>query len=263
MDRLIRASLADLMGGGTDMAERAWSQATLSVKNGGLGLRSGRDHAEAAFIAGCNLCAPLDGWQDELENDTAFVNARDAFLSAYGGTHALGAQKALSARVEKAVFDKLFKDASKYEKARLNSVAGKDAGLCWNAVPSVIFRLDIPSALFRTLVKWWLGLPVLRGGQKCPECGDDSDDLGYHCMTCRYGGRLGVRHNAVCTVIFFAARAAHMDPLWDAQILPGGENLAHRRSDVRIKNLGIVKDLDVAVTHPLRPDFLKKTADGS
>ena len=54
-----------------------------------------------------------------------------------------------------------------------------------------------------------------------------------------------------------------MDPLWDAQILPGGEELAHRRSDIRIKYLGIVKDLDVAVTHPLRPDSLKKTADGS
>ena len=129
-------------------------------------------------------------------------------------------------------------------------------------MPSEVFRLDIPSALFRTLVKWWLGLPVLRTGQKCPECGDDSDELGYHCLTCRYAGRIGVRHNAVAAVIFFAARAAHMDPLWDAQILPGGEELAHRRSDIRIKYLGIVKDLDVAVTHPLRPDFLKRQRTG-
>ena len=51
------------------MEERAWRQASLSVKIRGLGLRSGRDHAEAAFLVGCNECAPLDGWKDDLEID--------------------------------------------------------------------------------------------------------------------------------------------------------------------------------------------------
>ena len=267
LDSMIRESLADLLSGGSDMDTRAWKQASISVKKGGLGLRSSSDHAEAAFIAGCNQCAPLDGWQPDLENDEAFVEARKVFLEVSGGTHALGAQKALSARVEGAVFESLFKDATVREKARLNSVAGKDAGVCWNAVPSEVFRMAIPSALFRTLIRWWLGLSVLRTAEEgqrtpeCPECGAVSDEFGYHCLTCRYAGRLGVRHNAVCTVIFFAARAAHMDPVFEAQIMRGGESFAHRRSDVMIKNLGIVKHLDVAVTHPLRKDFVKMTAD--
>ena len=133
----------------------------------------------------------------------------------------------------------------------------KDAGAFWNVVPSRVLRLDIPSALFVTIAKWWLGLPVIVKPY-CPACGGEADIYGYHALTCRFGGRLGVRHNAINNVLFFAARAAHLSPSMEDMIHSG----TRLRSDLRTRNLGVVKDGDVAVTNPLRPLYVRETASG-
>jgi hypothetical protein len=40
------------------VTEQAWAQSTLEIKQGGLGLRSSQQHAEAAYIAFFSNCIP-------------------------------------------------------------------------------------------------------------------------------------------------------------------------------------------------------------
>ena len=225
------------------------------------------DHAEAAFLAGCHQCAELDGWA--LEDDDSYKAARAAFEARVPEKHRPNgidsrSQKQLSTIIEDATLQRLIGEAPTTEdRARLRSTAGgntargyKDAGAFWNAVPSQVLRLDIPPALFVTIAKWWLGLEVIPENHFCPWCGDHSDQLGYHCLTCRFAGRLGVRHNAINNVLFFDARAAQMCPTMEDKIHPG----TRLRSDLRKRNLGVVKDGDVAVTYPLQLKYRTGTA---
>ena len=258
-DALIRTALANMLRG-HHIAQRAWDQARLGTHNGGLGLRGSADHAEAAFLAACHQCADLDGW--DLDGDLSYIAAKSAFEARVPEIFrprgiGMKAQKQLSSMIQNATLQRLISEApSIVDRARLRSTAGgntahKDAGAFWNAVPSQVLRLDIPPALFVTTAKWWLGLEVIKENHFCPWCGDPSDELGYHCLTCRFAGRLGVRHNAINNVLFFDARAAQMCPTMEDIIHPG----TRLRSDLRTKILGVVKDGDVAVTHPLRQKY--------
>ena len=74
LDKAVRRAFARLLGG-DDIAERAWTQATLPTSGGGLGFRSAEHHADAAFAGGCHQCSGLDGWS--LEEDEAYHSARE------------------------------------------------------------------------------------------------------------------------------------------------------------------------------------------
>ena len=73
-DKAVRRAFARLLGG-EDIAERAWTQATLPTSGGGLGFRSAEHHADAAFAGGCHQCSGLDG--RSLEEDEAYHSARE------------------------------------------------------------------------------------------------------------------------------------------------------------------------------------------
>ena len=147
---------------------------------------------------------------------------------------------------------------SQEDKGRLQATAGPQAGAFLNAVPNPVMNMNIPSPLFVTTLKWWLGLPVLNPGTICRHCGVAQDENGYHSLTCRGSGKLSIRHNAIAAILYSLALSAHLCPEREQFI-----GTSQQRSDVRVKLLGVIKDIDVSVTHPLRPAFLKGTADGA
>ena len=122
----------------------------------------------------------------------------------------------------------------------------------------MLMNMNIPSPLFVTTLKWWLGLPVLNPGTFCRHCGYEQDEYGYHSLTCRGAGKLSIRHNAIAAILYNLALSAHLCPEREQFI-----GTSKQRSDLRIKLLGVIMDIDVSVTHPLRPAFLKGTADGT
>ena len=169
-------------------------------------------------------------------------------------------QKYLSKALDRAIWSTLLEDATSVEdRARIRATAGPEAGAFWNVIPNPHLGLNIDSPLFVTTAKWWLGLPVLEPNTVCRHCGERQDVFGYHSLTCRGGGKLGIRHNAIARVLFEHAVAALFCPEEEVMI----HEHTRERSDLRVKILGRFKDVDVSVTNPLRPSYVVGTAAGS
>ena len=81
-------------------------------------------------------------------------------------------------------------------------------------------------------------------------------------MTCRSGGHLGIRHNALREEIFLACKVACLCPGRETpHLLPGS---LERPADIFIPcfSLGQPACLDCAVTHPQQPLYLKDASLG-
>ena len=76
-----------------------------------------------------------------------------------------------------------------------------------SVVPSVSLGLHFDPQEFNTELKWWLGVNPSVGLDgnlmACPLCpGNSLDSLGYHCVTCKRGSDVTLRHNAIRDVLF-------------------------------------------------------------
>ena len=137
---------------------------------------------------------------------------------------------------------------------------GEDAGAAFNALPSTTMHLALPSAHFRVITKWWLGMDLYPVAHSCPRCGATCDVKGYHALTCRHGGDLGVRHNALRNIVLHAAHDAAMGPRAEQRIVPGSNS---RPADLLLPVEGELWVCDFAVTHPIQPLYVDGTADAS
>jgi hypothetical protein len=106
-------------------------------------------------------------------------------------------------------------------------------------------------AEYRTLLRWWLGVPLLEGdgGIACPCCGTAMDPFGDHLVSCKYN-KLTQRHHAVRDALIGVLRANGLGCRSEVAIV-GRE----RPADVAL--LGFDPQGPVAVDlvghHPLAP----------
>ncbi len=82
------------------------------------------------------------------------------------------------------------------DRARLLSVSGRGAGAWLGVIPSEALGYVLTPPEFTVLIKW-CGMEVFDSVFACPSCGYAMDHAGYHALTCRHAGSLGVRHNAL------------------------------------------------------------------
>jgi hypothetical protein len=109
---------------------------------------------------------------------------------------------------------------------------------------------------FTVLLKGWCG-NVFDSVFACPSCGVAMDREGYHAMTCRLAGSLGVRHTALREIFLdFLVRAGVGDTREASSLLPGS---AARPADIFDPNLvaALPACLDFAVTHTQQPNILQ------
>ena len=257
-DALLRRNLATIIGGG--LSDRAWLQANLSVKAGGLGIRAVADHLHPAFLGCASSCAVLDDWNFHADPDV--IAPLDEFSAIYAlvvPARSAVKQRDLSALVDARSFGQLLANApDRLERARLRTVSGENAGAAFNCLPSTTLRLALPPAHFRVIVKWYLGLDVYPAKHSCPRCGAVCDTKGYHALTCRHGGDLGVRHNALRNIVLMAAHKAAMGPRAEQRILPGSNA---RPADLLLPVDESLVACDFAVTHPHQPAYVNLLAD--
>jgi hypothetical protein len=230
------------------------------VKSGGLGLRATSPHLVAAFIAGVNAAARLDGWDASGDGDYEAASASFATRFPAVALSPLLTQKELSTAVEQAAWASLLASSpDRYDLGGLRSVSKLDAGAAWNVIPSQALHLALPPQHFRVIARWWLGDPIYERVHPCPLCAAPCDVRGYHSLTCRNGGNLGVRHNALRNVVLSAARFAGLAPRAEQRVLPGS---FARPADLLLPGThGRV--CDFAVTHPLQSSYLSGTAAGT
>jgi hypothetical protein len=242
------------------LGDSQWEQATLSTSRGGLGFRRTADHRSAGYLASVFQCSELDSWDPRDAQD--YASAVLDFNSRVSDDNAIGEdgtpkQRDLSGHIEDAALASLIKSASSvFHKARLRSVSSGSAGHWANTVPSRTLGLAFTDAEFIALITWWLGVPM-PAGNVCPTCKKHVVDVhGYHQLTCRWAGSLGVRHNAIRDTLAKAMRAAGWSVATEVNILPTGQQRAAdilRRSDMPVA-------YDVAITHGLQPSYIDDTA---
>eukprot|EP00731_Ephydatia_muelleri_P017721 Em0010g819a len=125
-------------------------------------------------------------------------------------------------------------------------------------IEKALYGLHLDPIEFRVAVKWWLGLDTSQGSQ-CAFCPAHSlDPLGHHALTCKCGGDVVLRHNALRdTLVHFLHRAhASVQVEVGAGLFP--DHSQSRPADILLQNwnLGRPVALDISVVSPLNPSTL-------
>ena len=213
---------------GCSLTVTAWHQAS-PVSMGGLGLRSASAHASAAYLSSVIGSKQI---VDEVLQNFPYRNSLDTPLAIFrtaAGTlppaileelsdPSTGdfSQKRLSYLVDSQIQSSLLKDfqssQDRRSAARLLSLSLPMAGAFLNAIPSHIFGLSIIPESFRIILQYRLGLPVYASSHPCPACGQDSDVLGDHTITCSSEYERIYRHDIIRDAIFLEAKHAGLLP---------------------------------------------------
>ena len=267
--------------GGMPLSQRVWRQATLKVGAGGLGLRSAKLHAPAAFIASVtcsvSLCRALDAnYQEELSQSVSQFNSSVAPSEALPATPAPVKQQQLSAALDAATLTALVAEADcEADRAHLRLLQQPGAGSWLLARPAEVLGLALDSQIFRTLLRLRLRVPIASTEGYCPLCDGVADVYGDHARACACGGDRTKRHNRLRSVLAARAASAGLSPEVEKQeLLPArptetgaceagaaAATQSRRPADVWVPSWGA---FDLAVTSGLRSGMVSVSArDGS
>ncbi|KAL5505640.1 hypothetical protein EMCRGX_G007104 [Ephydatia muelleri] len=219
-------------------------QAQLSLKRGGLGLRRLSCHSPAAYIASFQSSglSPSSGnyLSSSVDLYNSLVDPQDSLtLELVGNSHL--SQKVLSSKIEDRQFGYLFHSATLTDRARLLSVSSPHTSAWLSITPSPRLNLHLEPAEFQVALKWWLGIPVVRG-QSCPHCPSFVlDDFGHHSLSCKHGGDVVSRHNKLRDVFLDFCQRACLGPRLEMGCGAGYTNPQSRPADVLVPNWDLGK----------------------
>ena len=202
---------------------RAFSQITFHDKDDGLGLRSAKKHARAAFLASLLGTVDLQSriWPELAQMDvTQEKDFRDAAVALdaelpnaiMSGIREgkIVKQKCMSKAIDNTELDRVLTDAhiSVDRKAHYRLVSMPNADAFLHAFPDEAQGTKWDPELFRVAVKRRLRMPLFDGHGTCPACGSTMDRYGDHALHCMCGGDRTLRHNHLRNVVHRYAVAA-------------------------------------------------------
>ena len=237
----------------TSLSPTGWQQAQLGLGVGGLGLRSARAHAEAAFVG----CLAENRWVDRDVKMALFAHA------GINWDNALSNQSQRSSVVDQQLLADLMQVVSETDKRRLQSVGSPRANGWLLAYPNRLLGMEFTDQAFRVECLRWLGEPLQPDCSNCGSCARPMSPRASHATRCKTGGDLIRRHNEVASVFFHICESAHMHPVREkAGLLGDAPGL--RPADVFLPNVFDGRDvaIDFAVTDPLQPSYAKKLKVG-
>ena len=204
--------------------DAAWTQVSLPVGSGGLGVRSATQLAPSAFLAsaaGCTtiileLLPPrlretayyaheytLQVWSEGLEA-SASLTADAPSQKVWDAPCVAASLKALQAAAPDSV-----------TQARLLVACRKEAGAWLQALPVSALGLHMENEVFRVATGLCLGMPLCQP-HTCQQCGTPVDCLGTHRLHCRKSLGCYLRHSAINELVKrslgSAKIAAHLEP---------------------------------------------------
>ena len=241
-------------------------QACLPFSFGGFGIRSAVGHAAGAYLASVSSAARLDKWK--ASDAVGWADAlQDFFKRGLSFLEGSPRQKDFSLAVDKASFSRLLEGASEHDKARLLAVSSPGASSWLGVIPSAKLRQVYEPREFTTLLRFWTGQKLTHLKADCPFCDQAMDPRGYHALTCRKSGSLGIRHNALREAFLHFCHVAKWDARREVPDLIKGT--ASRPADILLpgSSLSIPKYsssfstcLDFAVCHNQQSKYIKKAS---
>lgn len=294
LDGAVRACFEQLSN--STPTDDSWAQAQLSLKTGGLGLRSAERHAPAAYVASRAACSALCRLLDPAytDDDTGDAEHLGAARRAYNAQLPEGDranfdadrhsdQRLLSDKLDGASRAALWARATPATRAHLSLVSAPGACAWLQARPCAAVGTDFPHSLMQVALQRRLRVQLAEGETFCPACGDVFDAFGDHALVCPCHGDRTKRHDALRNQTFFHAQAAGfssaelerpglLQPRAPGEGPPDtdadGDDLdasGRRPADVFIPRWrnGIPAALDFAVTSGLRGDLVVSSAEAS
>ena len=239
-----------------------WKQACLSLSRGGLGLRSVAVHSTAAYLGSVSSSSP------DLASSQYVIDALNLFNLQVSAEDTVSIplptkshfQHDLSQRIENCQFHALYNYGSLADRARLLSISSVHASSWLQVVPSPRQGCDLTTSEMQWGIKWWLGLPLTPELGVCAYCPDKALDA-HHAVTCKFGGDVVARHNALRNAIFDFCKRALLNPKLEAGAGLGHERRLTRPADILIpswSNSDKPAAIDVSITSPLKSNILSE-----
>lgn len=234
IDRVFRSSLSIVTN--VDLSERQWQQASLPVKNGGLGIRSVVDLAPAAFLS--SSISTEDTQSDLLVNcipvptDFHLTRIRSDWTATYGAASVPDVsshqnQKAWDTQLVTAVLASLTANAvGQADKARLLAAAAPHSGDWLHALPISSCGLRLDDNALRVSVALRLGAKVCE--PHICICGSNVDCFGSHALSCKKSPGRIIRHNNINDIV---AKALHRAGVPTTKEPPGLSRSDGKRPD--------------------------------
>ena len=277
----VRNALNDAMGAGLDGDK--WSQASLPLSKGGLGLKdpvlvqmAARMSAIANFWENAGNVGVPDAMkvvpQDFSRVVTGLRNRLGLHmepLSTWSGgvpppsfskDHC--SQRWWQGPIYGALSRSLCEAGSLRDRVRLGLQQARGTTQWMQVAPSEALGSKVAGPEYRALIRWWLGVPFLSGtevGAPCPLCSEPMDAFGDHLVCCKKNGPWQ-RHNA-------------LQGVWHGAFLRAG--IACRR-EVAVEGKERPADLllpsfdpkgplaiDFTIRHPLPPSVGQHTLEGA
>lgn len=194
----------------------SWSQSSLPVKFGGLGVRHAVETAIPSFLASSYSCLPhLNSLLPDFlcEQDDAVTEGEQQW-SLHGPTELppmllRGSQKVWELPIITKTISTLLSTAlTPHDTARILAMDQPHAGAWLNALPSPQLGTHLSNDSFRVAVAFRLGCEICQP-HRCP-CGADVTSKGYHGLSCKKSAGRWSRHEAANDIIARALRSAEV-----------------------------------------------------
>ena len=235
-----------------DLSEAAWCQSQLSLRFGGLGLRSLSHHSSAASFCSSGF-ATTDN--HHLMNAVSLVCSSDA-ISPESAIESPPSQRSLSHKLDSLSFSNLYDLSSPANKARLLSASASLATSWVSVLPSGEPGTHFYPSEFCSAISWWLGLETTRASSCCLLCPEIALDLlGHHALSCGRGGDVVLRHNQLRDIFVDFCHKANLSVKVEAGSTLTPDLSRSRPADALVSNWsdGIPTAFDITVTSPLTP----------
>jgi hypothetical protein len=213
LDDVVRGILSSVLN--LKLDDNSWTQASLPVRWGGVGIRRASVLAPSAFLASASAA---EGYLIKLLPcrhlflpDQPLLDAAARWSMLAGTAVPSGqtvSQRALDDGISSAISRKLSLQADSVSQARLLASLAPGSGAWLQAFPSTNLGLRLANNELRIAVGLRLGAPLVRA-HKCV-CGSEVDSNGHHGLACRRSAGRHRRHALANDVIVRAVRAVEV-----------------------------------------------------
>ena len=217
-DDLLRSITSRIANVPLSESDPAWTQASLPVKQGGLGVRSAVQLAPSAFLASAAGSSGLVSQIVPAHLQDASLVARSEALSLWTLGHDSSPPPDPVAHRQKmwdyprvcATAQALTNEApDARSRARLLASSRSEAGAWLQALPAPNLGLRMDDETVRVAVGLRLGTPLCQP-HECSHCGLEVDPLGTHGLSCRWSEGRHPRHAALNDIIHRSLTAANI-----------------------------------------------------
>ncbi len=249
---------------------RAWSQASLPVKDGGLGVRSAVDLAPSAYLSSTSATRDLVLQILPLRLRSVPVPFKSVAMSLWSaGTNMpppVDTDAYLQKSWDRCKIDKLSTDLLESapdasSRARLLAVSAPESGAWLNTLPISSLGLKMDDNAVRVAMGLRLGVPLCRP-HPCHHCGKEVSHMGVHGLSCRFSQGRHHRHGALNQIIHRALTAIHIPSQLEPVGLSRSDGKRPDGASVVPWERGRLLVWDVTCPDTLAPSYLSVASSG-